>query len=594
MDDDTDAAPAPAGDDLLGYLRTLRAGWWLVLAVTAVGLLAGLAVAWLSPTTYESASSVLVLPTGVQDTNATGGRTHGTVNLDTEAQLVTSTAVAGRARTLLHSPTQATRLAGNVSVSVPPNSTVLTITYAAPTATAAQAGAHAFAAAYLANRAASATSAAADQATALRAQIQQVTAALQQLSGGLAGLPAGSAQRVYLDSQRANLSNQLNDLTGRLNTLTTTDITAGRIISDAPRPSSAASPSPPVDGAAGLGAGLLLGIAAALLYGRLNRTVHRAADLPRRTGLRVLATLTDPTSPARDDAFAPHTPAGRLFARLRNELTPVPITTPGTAAGPGTTAAADATGGNGSTGENLAGGRGEAGAAAEGYPAVAGRVIAVVGTSDGWTATVVAVNLAAAINRAAGDRPAERAVVFADCADPTGDIPAEARESLATLRTTAAHILVVTPDAAVGPDAQTLAGLSDAAILTVELRHSRYAAVADAAQQIRRVGTPVLGAVVLPRLIPHPIEPTPTAEPTQPAAPAEDTEPDQTPEPAEDTGPDQAAEPAEITEAVEDTAPDQTAEPAETAEAAEDTAPDQTAGPETEVAGAVPAGSRGD
>jgi capsular polysaccharide biosynthesis protein len=566
MDDDTDAAPAPAGDDLLGYLRTLRAGWWLVLALTAVGLLAGLAVAWLSPTTYESASSVLVLPTGVQDTNATGGRTHGTVNLDTEAQLVTSTAVAGRARTLLRSPAQATRLAGNVSVSVPPNSTVLTITYAAPTATAAQAGAHAFAAAYLANRAASATSAAADQATALRAQIQQVTAALQQLSGGLAGLPAGSAQRVYLDSQRANLGNQLNDLTGRLNTLTTTDITAGRIISDAPRPSSAASPSPPVDAAAGLGAGLLLGIAAALLYGRLNRTVHRAADLPRRTGLRVLATLTDPTSPARDDAFAPHTPAGRLFARLRNELTPVPITTPGTAAGPGTTAAAaDATGENGSTGESLAGGRGEAGAAADGDPAgVAGRVIAVVGTSDGWTATVVAVNLAAAINRAAGDRPAERAVVFADCADPTGDIPAEARESLATLRTTAAHILVVTPDAAVGPDAQTLAGLSDAAILTVELRHSRYAAVADAAQQVRRVGTPVLGAVVLPRLLPHPIEPTPTAEPTQPAAPAEDTE------------------------------PDQTAEPAETTEAVEDTAPDQTAGPETEVADAVPAGSRGD
>lgn len=472
MDDDTDAAPAPAGDDLLGHLRTLRAGWWLILALTAVGVLAGAAVAALSPTVYESTTSVLVLPTGQQDANAAGGRTHGAVNLDTEAQLVTSTAVAGRARALLHTSTPAAGLAAGVSVSVPPNSTVLDITYSAPTAAGAQAGSHAFATAYLANRTASATSAATDQATALRAQIQQVTTALQQLSGRLAALPAGSAQRVYLDSQRANLSNQLNDLTGRLNTLTTTAITAGRVISDAPRPASPTSPSLPVDAAAGLAAGLVLGVTAALLYGRLNRTVRRADDLPRRTGVAVLAALTDPTSPAPDLHFAPHTPAATLFARLRNELTPAPPGDPAPGEDP----------------------------AAEGAPRLAGRVIAVVGTSDGWTATLVAVNLAAAINRAAGDRPEDRAVIFADCAEPTGDVPAKARQTLADLRTTAAHILVVTPSAADGPDAQTLAGLSDAAILAVELKHSPYAAVTDAADQIRRVSTPVLGAVVLPRL----------------------------------------------------------------------------------------------
>jgi capsular polysaccharide biosynthesis protein len=475
MDDDTDAAPAPAGDDLLGHLRTLRAGWWLILALTAVGALAGAAVAALSPTVYESTTSVLVLPTGQQDTNATGGRTHGAVNLDTEAQLVTSTAVAGRARTLLHTGTPATGLAAGVSVSVPPNSTVLDITYSAPTAAAAQAGSHAFATAYLANRTASATSAATDQATALRAQIQQVTTALQQLSGRLAALPPGSAQRVYLDSQRANLSNQLNDLTGRLNTLTTTAITAGRIISDAPRPTSPASPSLPVDAAAGLAAGLVLGITTALVYGRLNPTVRRAADLPRRTGVAVLASLTDPTSPAPDLHFAPHTPAATLFAHLRNELTPAD--TP--------------------------------------------QVIAVVGTSDGWTATLVAVNLAEAINRAAGDRPEDRAVVFADCAEPTGDVPAKARQALADLRTTAAHVLVVTPSATDGPDAQTLAGLSDAAILAVELNHSHYAAVTDAAHQIHRVSTPVLGAVVLPRLTTESPE---SAESTEPAETTEATE----------------------------------------------------------------------
>ena len=49
-------------------------------------------------------------------------------------------------------------------------------------------------------------------------------------------------------------------------------------------------------------------------------------------------------------------------------------------------------------------------------------------------------------------------------------------------------------------DAQSLASLADAAIIAVELRRTRNTEVADAADQLRRVGTPLLGAVVLPRL----------------------------------------------------------------------------------------------
>jgi capsular polysaccharide biosynthesis protein/Mrp family chromosome partitioning ATPase len=569
MDDDSDApAPAPTGDDLLGHLRTLRAGWWLVLSLTAVGLLAGTAVALLSPTVYESATSVLVLPTGLEDANATGGRTHGTVNLDTEAQLVTSTAVAGRARVLLHTGTPAAALANRVSVSVPPNSTVLDITYSAPTAAAAQAGSHAFAAAYLANRGDSATSAAAGRATALRTQIQQVTVALQQLAGRIAGLPAGSAERVYLDSQRANLANQLNALTDGLNTLTTTTITAGRIISDAPRPHTPTSPSLPVDAAAGLLTGLLAGLAAALLYGRLDRRVRRAGDLPRRASIRVLAALTDPTAPTDGDLFTPRTPAGRLFARLRNELTatgtitttppdPRHPTTNDTGKDSGTRTGADSDSGSGigsgsggeakpETAMALETGKiADSGTAGTGdADGVSGRVIVVVGTSDGRTARVVAENLGDAINRAAGERPAERAVVLADCAEPVGDVPAETRERLAELRGTAGHVLVVTPDAAAGPEAQTLAGLADAALLAVELHHSRYDGVVDAAQQLRRVGTPVLGAVVLPRLTPIP---QPTAHPAAHPQPNKPHHPDnpQHPEAPEDIDHADAPEEAE-------------------------------------------------
>src|SRR3954471_23662276 len=102
-----------------------------------------------------SAASVLVSPAGT-DANASGGRTKGDINLDTEAQLVKSTAVAVGAKQLLRSPAAPDELAKAVTVEVPANTTVLVIAYTGDSPQAAQASAHAFAEAYLRNREASA------------------------------------------------------------------------------------------------------------------------------------------------------------------------------------------------------------------------------------------------------------------------------------------------------------------------------------------------------------------------------------------------------------------------------------------------------
>ena len=64
-------------------------------------------------------------------------------------------------------------------------------------------------------------------------------------------------------------------------------------------------------------------------------------------------------------------------------------------------------------------------------------------------------------------------------------------------------------------DAQSLASLADAAILAVELRRARRPALPDAAEQLRRVGTPLLGAVVLPRLAAPARPPTCTGRPSR-------------------------------------------------------------------------------
>jgi Mrp family chromosome partitioning ATPase len=74
------------------------------------------------------------------------------------------------------------------------------------------------------------------------------------------------------------------------------------------------------------------------------------------------------------------------------------------------------------------------------------------------------------------------------------------RETLDALRGEAEYLVIEAPSTSVSADAQSLASLADAAILAVELRRTTHAEVVDAAAQLRRVGTPLLGGVALPRL----------------------------------------------------------------------------------------------
>ncbi|MET0418892.1 MAG: lipopolysaccharide biosynthesis protein, partial [Actinoplanes sp.] len=74
------------------------------------------------------------------------------------------------------------------------------------------------------------------------------------------------------------------------------------------------------------------------------------------------------------------------------------------------------------------------------------------------------------------------------------------KDTLENLRRQGGYIVIEAPSTASSADAQSLASLADAAILAVELRRARRPALLDAAEQLQRVGTPLLGAVVLPRL----------------------------------------------------------------------------------------------
>ena len=504
-------ATRPVSYDLADYLGMLRRHWWVVLLLAVAGVLGAGAVARAQPKVYESATSVLVAPTGVSGANAAGGRTSGTINLDTEAQLVLSTDIATAAQKLLKVGTPPDQLTANVTVTVPANTTVLVITYAAGSPKEAQAGSHAFAIAYLQNRQSTAQADLTAQISALDAKVREYSAALSQLSSRLATLAKGDPNRADLTSQVATLTSQINTLTSRENELATTQVVPGKIINDAPLPVDPSRPSIPLYLASGAMVGLLLGTGVALVRERTDKRVRRAVDVTRRGDVPVLSVLPARARPRADDVYPPHGIAGRTFHRLRNEV--------------------------------LA-------SLADGGPATGGQLIVVAGASRGLAATLVAANLAAALARSGSEVvlvcaqppdslteslaatgmlgvaavpglsdvlagkvgldeavqrapriPSLRVLTTGGTASAGGLLQSQAlRDTLAKLRAGVEYAVVEAPSTAAGADAQSLASQADAAIVAVELRRTRHAEIVDAAEQLRRVGTPLLGAVVFARL----------------------------------------------------------------------------------------------
>jgi capsular polysaccharide biosynthesis protein/Mrp family chromosome partitioning ATPase len=491
--------------DVSHYLGIFRRHWWIALIATGAGLGAGVALTKALPKTYESSASVLVQALD-QDTNAAGGRTKGAVNLDTEAQLVRSGAVATGAAKLLRTTRSPIDLAKDVSVEVPANTTVLVITFQAGKPQDAQAGAHAFAEAYLQNRQNTAQSGLDEQIKTLTAKVKQLTTTLTGINSRLANAAKGSPDQSNLLSLRSNSQNQLNGLTGRLNELTTTTVGAGDIISDARLPDTPTSPNPMINLATGGMLGLLLGLALAFLRERFDRRLRTASDVRDRGRVHVLAALDERTTPHFDDVLQPYGAGGRVFNRLRNEIL-------------ATLSPSD-------------------------------QVIVVTGTSRGSAATLVAANLAAALARTGSDVvligahlpesvvdaaplarmlgvsavpglsdllagrvglaralqrtpriPSLRVITTGGAATAAGLMQSQRlKDTLEALRRQGGYVVIEAPSTSSSADAQSLASLADAAILAVELRRSRRPALLDAAEQLQRVGTPLLGAVVLPRL----------------------------------------------------------------------------------------------
>jgi polysaccharide biosynthesis transport protein len=278
-----------AAADLREYLLIFRRRWLLIAVVTVLVLGAAIAQAVSATPIYESEAKVL----SRAGSDAT--------DLQTEREVMSSTAVANRVKDNLDLAASPTELIDNLSVTVPAATRVLIITYSAPAPDLAQRVAQAFAEQYLAYRQEAAVQATSTAGAAIQKRIGSVEGELRTVNATIARLPDDSAEQRAAIAQRDSLFGELAGLRIQLASITTAPGAVGEIIEPANRPLQPASPNMKMNAAAGLFLGLLLGAALAILRDRSTQALGGRQGFERLLQRPVLGAIpNDPSSGKRD------------------------------------------------------------------------------------------------------------------------------------------------------------------------------------------------------------------------------------------------------------------------------------------------------
>lgn len=485
--------------ELSDYAAMLRRRGWVIAVAVALGLaLAGLALV-VFPKKYTSEASVQVMATGAEKIEgAGGGRTNDGINLDTEAQLVQSADVVARAERLMRVRIPMEDILQDVQVTVPPNTTVLTIAYTGGSARSAQEGAHAFAQAYLDSRKAAAQAQINDAIASINRQLVTQRDSLRQWSGKVTSLPKNSSDRSYAQVQRDLVRSDIEKLNGQLSPLMSATVTPGRIITDADLPDGPSSPLPLVFLGGGLFAGLLVGLVMAFIRERSDKYIRHPRDVERALDIPVL--LDVPATVGRLGLLTGRSRIGQSFHELCHSLTATlghgghAILVTGAAPGQGGSVVA----------ANLAAAlaRTETGVllvCADLHSPVAQNMLGLY-DGPGLAETLLERVEPDEVEQRAGEIPSLRVIPPGQEGELAADLlQREAMaKMIARLRRTCRYLVIEAPSTSAGADAQALADLADAAVIVVEVPKTRYDQVRDAARRLDRMGAAVVGAVTVP------------------------------------------------------------------------------------------------
>jgi capsular polysaccharide biosynthesis protein len=493
----------PDSFEVADYAGVLRRRWRIVLALTLVGLVGAFGYVTVAPKIYAATAAVFVSATGASSTagQATGSRATGggQVNLDTEAQIVTSGTVATIAGKTLKSPLKPYKLSSEITVAVPPNSQVLNITCSTSSGQGAADCANAFANAYLQNRSANATATLNDQLKSLATKVGALDKAISSLSAKISSLPNNSPTKINDQGTVASDRTQLHSLLTLEGSLSgaSTQESGGRILTPATAPGKPTSPKKLLILPSGLLVGLLIGLIAAFVRDRRDKRIHSADDVERSLGIPVMLAL--PAFGRQISLASPRSRNGQAFTELAIGV--------GAALGEGN------------------------------------HVVLVAGTTKGIGRSVVAANLAATLARThsevvlvcadlngtaapellgvgeEGQGLAELVsgnATVRDVARGPGSLPGlwvitpgadpslavynmqhdRARALISQLRRDARYVIIEAQATEEGADTFALGEFADGAIVTIEVGNTDRNDAADSIRRLRQLRTPLIGAVV--------------------------------------------------------------------------------------------------
>lgn len=284
------------------YLETIRERLWLIVMTVAITTL--IAVIYVATATkqYDAQADILVTPvTGDSTVLASLGllreSADPTRDVETAAQLVTNQSVANRVKAATGSSDSATTLLNKVTAVPVAQSNFVAVTAREDSERGAQKLADSFA-----------TQAVADRTAQMHSQIDQQLPQLQQQlrTGSLAGAQASLADQIT-----------------QLETLNNSDDPTLRVQTKAPLPTAPASPKAKLSVAAGIFAGLALGVVAAFAAQVLDPRLRREAQLRRSYRLPILGRIPNEAA-AREAPLTPRelsSATGEAYRSLRATLT---------------------------------------------------------------------------------------------------------------------------------------------------------------------------------------------------------------------------------------------------------------------------------
>ena len=486
------------------YTGVLRRRWLIVVALTLVGLVGSFGYMQVIRASYAATAAVYVAPTGADPNNqVANSKTTSAVNLDTEAQLVTSGVVAEAAGKLMHSTQTPAALAKQIAVSVPPNSEVLDIACITHSPAQSAVCANAFAQAYLNNRSSTATSLLNARIKDLQDQVNDLQGPVATLKTEISALTKNSSPRLIDQAELSTYNIQLHLLNKQISGLhrAAADITRSHIITEATPLNRPDNPKKSLVLPSGFAGGLTLGLIAAYAWDRRDKRIRGAQDAERLLGLPVL--LNRPTAFSSQAMIASvRSATGQAFTELArrvavtlgegNHILLVASASPGPA---GSVAAANLA-------AALARTHDEAVLVCTDPGSTVSPGILGLGEGPGLAEVMTGTATVSEVAQEPAAVPGLWVITPGAGAAASGQFMQHDRAQalVSQLRHEAPYVIIEAQPAGDGADTFGFAEFADAALITVEANRTTSTEAAECAHLLRQMRTTVMGVALLSRI----------------------------------------------------------------------------------------------